>query len=330
MRRIWSLVALLLVAGCVALPWAVRAEGPHRVALIVVHGDGHVTTHCISFSEDEISGGEVLRRAGLNVRFTGYAGFGAGVCAIDGEGCPLENQDCFCQCPGTACNYWSYWHWKDGRWLYSQVGAEGYRVRDGDIEGWIWGDAKSPPPAMVFEQICAPPPTATPTPMPAPTNTAVPTRMPTHTALPPTQVPPTSMPPATSVPTNAPTSVPPATSVPTNASTSVPPTATSQPGLTPTKAATPKHTATLLPAASATPTASATATAQPSPTASATLASSVTAVPATPTEATRAGPTSTPLPASERSAPLGQYALFGAMAVLLVGAFWFLNRRARR
>jgi len=315
MRRIWSLVALLLVAGCVALPWPVRAEGPHRVALIVVHGDGHFTMHCVSFSEDEISGGEVLRRAGLNVRFTGYASFGAGVCAIDGEGCPLENQDCFCQCPGTTCNYWSYWHWKDGRWLYSQVGAEGYRVRDGDIEGWIWGDAKSPPPAVVFEQICAPPPTAAPTDTPAPTNTVVPTRAPTHTALPPTQVPPTSMPPATPVPTNAPTSVP--------------PTAKPQPSVTPTKAATLRRTATLLPTASATLTASATATAQPSPTASASLASSATAVPATPTEATRAEPTQTPLPASEQSAPLGQYALFGVMAVLLIGAFWFLSRRAR-
>ena len=315
MRRIWSLVALLLVAGCVALPWPVRAEGPHRVALIVVHGDGHFTMHCVSFSEDEISGGEVLRRAGLNVRFTGYASFGAGVCAIDGEGCPLENQDCFCQCPGTTCNYWSYWHWKDGRWLYSQVGAEGYRVRDGDIEGWIWGDAKSPPPAVVFEQICAPPPTAAPTDTPAPTNTVVPTRAPTHTALPPTQVPPTSMPPATPVPTNAPTSVP--------------PTAKPQPSVTPTKAATLRRTATLLPTASATLTASATATAQPSPTASASLASSATAVPATPTEATRAEPMPTPLPASEQSAPLGQYALFGVMAVLLIGAFWFLSRRAR-
>jgi hypothetical protein len=285
------------------------------VALIVVHGDGHFTMHCVSFSEDEISGGEVLRRAGLNVRFTGYASFGAGVCAIDGEGCPLENQDCFCQCPGTTCNYWSYWHWKDGRWLYSQVGAEGYRVRDGDIEGWIWGDAKSPPPAVVFEQICAPPPTAAPTDTPAPTNTVVPTRAPTHTALPPTQVPPTSMPPATPVPTNAPTSVP--------------PTAKPQPSVTPTKAATPRRTATLLPTASATLTTSATATAQPSPTASASLASSVTAVPATPTEATRAEPMPTPLPASEQSAPLGQYALFGVMAVLLIGAFWFLSRRAR-
>lgn len=309
MKRFLSCVLILVIGLCAAQPLPARADGTHRVALIVMHGDGSITIRCVSFTEDEISGAEILRRAGLNVRFTGYSGFGAGVCAIDGEGCSLEGQDCFCQCPGSTCNYWSYWHWRDGRWQYSQVGAESFKVHDGDVEGWIWGDAKSTPPTVPFDQICQPP-TAVP-----PTNTPLP---PTDTPVPPTQTP-------IPLPTNTP--VPPThTPVPTNTNwpTAVPtsttlPSATVQPSVTVTKTATVKR--------SATPT----LTTQPSATASATA----TEIPATATRTQTAQPaptvppTSTPTPAVKAQAPTGQYLAFSAMAVLLAASLWLVRRRSK-
>jgi hypothetical protein len=110
-------------------------------------GDGTLATRCVAFSEAEISGLNVLEQSRLEIVTSQGA-----VCAIGGTGCPADN--CWCQCQGTPCIYWSYWHWLAGAWEYSQAGAAGYQVHDGDIEGWRWGEGETPPPAVLFEQIC--------------------------------------------------------------------------------------------------------------------------------------------------------------------------------
>jgi hypothetical protein len=126
-----------------------HTSGPSRVGLVVDMGDGTLVTRCVAFSEVEASGLDVLERSGLEIVTSQGA-----VCAIEGTGCPAS--DCWCQCRGTPCIYWSYWHWLGGGWEYSQAGAAGYRVHDGDIEGWRWGEGATPPPAVPFEQICPP------------------------------------------------------------------------------------------------------------------------------------------------------------------------------
>jgi hypothetical protein len=79
---------------------------------------------------------------------------GYGVCAIEGEGCPA-GQDCFCQCRSIPCAYWVYSHRRpDGSWAISGVGASGWEVHDGDVDGWVWGDGSTAPPIVTFEQIC--------------------------------------------------------------------------------------------------------------------------------------------------------------------------------
>jgi hypothetical protein len=79
---------------------------------------------------------------------------GYGVCAIGGEGCPA-GQDCFCECRGSPCAYWVYSHLgPDGSWAISGVGASGWEVRDGDVDGWVWGDGSAAPPVVAFEEIC--------------------------------------------------------------------------------------------------------------------------------------------------------------------------------
>ncbi|MEW5959219.1 MAG: hypothetical protein AB1801_15930 [Chloroflexota bacterium] len=178
-RRLLGLIGLL---GLLSLA-TVQADGPRRVGLVVAQGD-KVIKKCIEFSEEKISGYEVLRRAGLDLNVDAGNSMGAAVCRIDGTGCAYPQEDCFCQCQGSPCRFWIYWHWVDGDWQFSGLGASNYEVHDGDVEGWVWGEGSpnnggAQPPRPVFEEICAEPPTATPTPTPTSTNTPLP---PTATA----------------------------------------------------------------------------------------------------------------------------------------------------
>ena len=131
------LLAVLLAAGLLFSVSAPRtgADDYNRAGLVIDYGDGNVATFCVSFYEDSITGMDVLEQAGRQL----VGGFGGGtVCAIDGVGCP--GHDCWCECQGSSdCTYWIYWHLKDGNWEYAGVGAAGYQVYNGDVEGWIWG-----------------------------------------------------------------------------------------------------------------------------------------------------------------------------------------------
>ena len=151
----WIMVILALVVLCLA-PVSVNADAARsaasqperRAGLVVQFGDGRYIVHCISFHEESISGLDLLTRSGLDV-----ATWGGAVCRIEREGCDYPTAPCFCQCQGSPCRYWSYWHWREDQWVYSQVGAADHRVYDGDTEGWIWGEGK-PPQVVPLAQIC--------------------------------------------------------------------------------------------------------------------------------------------------------------------------------
>ena len=151
--RLVAFTLILLLAGWVA---PISAQEANRAALVVVLGEGTAVSRCVEFAEAEINGLELINRSGLAME-TGTASFGASVCTIDGTGCPGD--DCFCQCKGGGdCVYWSYWHLTDGEWQYSQAGAAAYRVKDGMVEGWVWGpgspqEAPEPPP-ITFDDVC--------------------------------------------------------------------------------------------------------------------------------------------------------------------------------
>jgi hypothetical protein len=203
-------------------------------------------TRCVEFDEPTISGYELLLRSGLSLVINSSAGQGAVVCAIGDSGCPVD--DCWCECKNLAgtCVYWSYWHLQGGAWVYSSMGLTGYQVRPGDVEGWHWGTTEAPP-MVAFEQICAPPPSDTPT--ATATWTPSPTAPPTATW--------------TSTPQPTLTTAP----APTETSTPLPPTAT------------PAATATRLAAAAITPAPSATKAGLRLPAATATIAPSATLPP---------------------------------------------------
>ena len=180
--------SLAIAAGVTFLPVATHADSPNQVGLVVRLGDGETFTNCVEFEEEQINGLEVLSKAGLNIIYDIGGGLGSAVCKIENEGCDFPAEDCFCKCAGGAnCIYWSYWHLENGTWEYSQAGAGGYYVSDGDVEGWAWGAEL---PQVAFDDISVPPPTATPTdtatpePTSTPTDAPEPTPMPTNTPEP--------------------------------------------------------------------------------------------------------------------------------------------------
>jgi hypothetical protein len=181
MTYLRKLLPLLLFAGfiLVFLPPQLAAGTDNRAALVVNMGGGNVQTKCVSFSEEQITGYDLLMRSGLDVA-ADVQGAGAMVCRIDGTGCPADN--CMCQCSGGGdCVYWSYWHQISGNWQYSQGGASIYPITNGMVDGWSWGlgavNQASPPPNLAFEDVCQVPATATATAVP-PTNTPLPTNTP--------------------------------------------------------------------------------------------------------------------------------------------------------
>ena len=248
---LWSLIALftaLLVTGGMMPVWVVSAQNPypHHAGLVIRFGDGSVYTRCVDLGEDgQATGEEVLRAAGDLTIVADYSyGLGAAVCKINHEGCNFPAEHCFCKCmmsnPDEPCVYWSYWHWIDGQWQYSQLGASSYTVRAGAVEGWQWGAGTTmsamQPPAIPFDAICVPP-TVTPTPTSTRTPTSTPTPMPMPT--------PTPTPTPTPMPTPAPTSTP----APAPTAASAPPGQTPLPSQTFPPTAIPSQTDTPAPGA---------------------------------------------------------------------------------
>jgi hypothetical protein len=231
------------VAGAAASALAGQAD--RRAGLVVQFSDTDVRKYCFSFEGDSISGLDLLLKSGLDIKVEAYGAMGAQVCKIDATGCDYPSQPCACQSYGPGGVYWSYHHLRDGTWRTSIVGASGYTVRPGDVDGWAWSDGAPPPETYTFEQICPaiqpPAPTATLPPPPTATPAPVP---PSATPLPPAT--PTRQPEARATATNVP-APPEDTATPALALTETPtPTATPTPGQpTATTTAVPSATPTI-------------------------------------------------------------------------------------
>lgn len=155
----------------------------HHASIVIVFPDG-TDSYCIPFEGKDLSGAELLERTGLPLVLSGFGGLGVGVCRIDDVGCS-DPGDCFCQCRGGECSYWSSFEFTGGKWHYLQVGASQHRVSDGDIVGWVWGNGRSAPGVMSMA-VCAsvhPTPVPTPTPVPQPLSEQ-PLATSAHSALP--------------------------------------------------------------------------------------------------------------------------------------------------
>jgi hypothetical protein len=195
------LLLILLMLGLGLIPASAAAQAPHHAALIVDFGDGRVIVRVVAFTGETISGLEILQRSGIDIAVMVNPGGGAALCAVEGVGCAPTPQECFCQCRGTPCHYWSYFHLQDGGWVYAGMGTADHVLYDGDVDGWVWGDGRTPPPLLTWEEIWAQGGTAQPT-VPPPLPTA--TSQPPTAAMPPTVAPTTSAITPTLVPSSSP------------------------------------------------------------------------------------------------------------------------------
>jgi hypothetical protein len=186
MRRIAlsSLVAGAALAVSVTVaagPAPGRAPAPrpqqaveHRAAVVVDTGSG-VQYGCVRFTADSISGREALERAAMDPVFQEFGGdLGSAVCELCGTGCPVGS------CLTCQSEVWSYWRAPaGGDYALSSLGVSNTEVRDGDIEGWVWGRG-GPPPGVTVENVCGPaPPSPGTTPPPGPGPGPGPTPPPT-------------------------------------------------------------------------------------------------------------------------------------------------------
>lgn len=162
MSRAVLAFALVFAAVVATGPAPARADGG-EAGLVIQHGDGTTETFCIPFSGDGIRGDDLLRRAGVPVEQ--FSGLVCSLGTVPGEGCPGASSfdSCTCKCQGTNCVYWAFFSQSYGRqWVYSALGFNLQKARDGDLHGWKWGKgsaSSAPAPAAVsFEQVCGHPP----------------------------------------------------------------------------------------------------------------------------------------------------------------------------
>jgi hypothetical protein len=136
-------------------PASLTAADINTAAVVVRFGPDRVETHCVSFTEPGLTGEQLLARAGLKSTLS-VGTLGKAVCAIGDTGCPAD--DCFCQCRGANCTYWSYWHLEEDGWRYAALGAGAYEVTNGAVDGWSWGPGSVteavPPPLIDLVESC--------------------------------------------------------------------------------------------------------------------------------------------------------------------------------
>lgn len=150
---------LLGVAGALAYAAApTLAQEPNRAGIVVAH-DNQVILQCVEFTEESLSGLELLSRSGLDLNFSEEDGQ-VTVCRLDRRGCNAPEQDCRCQCEEAACWFWSYWRIEDDDWEYLDTSPSNHSVGNGAIVGWVWGlrteSGANPPPRYPFDRICQP------------------------------------------------------------------------------------------------------------------------------------------------------------------------------
>ena len=137
-------LSILLGAG---MPASAATEPVHVAGLVVDYGDGAMTYAWIPFSEDEISGVDLLERSGLPVLTVGFGGIGDAVCKIVKTGCDVSACRLrLCQTADHSSPFWQYLRLgPDGVWSKQPLGGSQSKVTDGAIDAWVWAGSDSMP-----------------------------------------------------------------------------------------------------------------------------------------------------------------------------------------
>lgn len=163
----------LLVAACTLAtmagvhPAAAAPVSPEHCAGVWVVVDPGQSAPSLRCATSHASGADALASAGYAVVRQGSM-----ICQLDGR--PDT-------CAIAATSYWSYWHASRlpdggfGAWQYSTAGASAYVPVQGDADGWVFGDGRTPPALLPPAGSSDPAPTAVPdssSPFPAPVPVA--------------------------------------------------------------------------------------------------------------------------------------------------------------
>lgn len=142
------LVALLGQGATAQTPDA--ADSVNVAALMIDYGDGRVSYAIVPFTEDSLSGVELLRRSGLPLVTVPFGGLGEGVCSIGAVGCdPGVCRRRLCQSADRDSPFWRYLRQADGgSWAPAVLGASQARVEDGDVNAWAWSGTPPELPPM--------------------------------------------------------------------------------------------------------------------------------------------------------------------------------------
>lgn len=149
-----ALATVLAIAMLVGNGLPARAVSVHHAGVVVRHGDGRMAYAYVGFTEDSISGIDLLKRTGLDIVTIAFGGLGEGVCSIDEHGCPASNcRKRVCQGPKADDPFWQYFRQtQPGDWQALVLGASATRVHDGDLDGWSWtGTTPQLPPLTLAE-----------------------------------------------------------------------------------------------------------------------------------------------------------------------------------
>lgn len=147
LRRVGMLaIALGLVLGA-GMPVASATEPVHVAGLIVDYGGGEMTYAWVPFTEDEISGVDLLEKSGLPVLSVGFGGIGDAVCKIVRTGCDVSACRLrLCQTADHSSPFWQYLRLgPDGVWAKQPLGGSSSKVTDGAIDAWVWAGSDSMP-----------------------------------------------------------------------------------------------------------------------------------------------------------------------------------------
>ena len=115
------------------------AAGSHSVALVVEHGDGSVLSRCVAFDSSVATGEQLLNASGISWSGQTFGGFGAAVCAVDGE--PAR----YSSCPGKD-SYWAVFVARGGGpWQLSSAGISTLTLDGGDAVGFRYVPSSGTP-----------------------------------------------------------------------------------------------------------------------------------------------------------------------------------------
>ncbi|MBW6464961.1 MAG: hypothetical protein K0B06_00465 [Brevefilum sp.] len=138
--------AVLAATGGSYVVQPIEAQGFHSAGLVILTDQGGITTACVPFDGESISG----------------------LALLDASGIPYQVSDGFMNSilevtnPQNGTMYWSYWHWDGREWVFNNTGAGDSRVFPGSIEAWYftsWEMFPSMPPEFVpnLSAICGRP-----------------------------------------------------------------------------------------------------------------------------------------------------------------------------